>query len=133
MTIRYNCAERQKCYIDAVLPDWSMLDGCFGKTKVKASDIDGCVYQNGSTLFLEKKFPKGWVDEPQMRAINALVKQGNSFIVIWCAASDGSDLSMMRVFGIEGYDPETRVAATLEDFRTAVQKWWNANYKSGCL
>jgi hypothetical protein len=116
-----------------VLPDWAMLDGCFGATKVKASDIDGYIHQNGSVLFLEKKFPNGWLDEPQIRAINTLVKQGNSFIVIWCERSDGSDISLMRVFGVDGFDWQNRQAANLQDFRSAVQQWWQRAYKPGSV
>ena len=108
-----------------------MLDGCFEPTKVQGSDIDGYIHQNGSVLFLEKKFPHGWIDAPQLRAINSLVKQGYSFIVIWCERPDGSDISLMRVFGVEGYDPEIRSPATLQDFRHAVQQWWKSVYKPG--
>ena len=110
-----------------------MLDGCFGNTNVKASDIDGYIHQNGCVLFLEKKFPNGWLDEPQIRAIYTLVKQGNSFIVIWCEQADGSDISLMRVFGIENFNSETRQPAKLQDFRAAVQQWWHNVYKPGSV
>lgn len=131
MTIRHNCNDNG-CYLDQ-LPDWAMLDGCFGKTRVKASDIDGVVYQNGRFLFLEKKFPLGYVDQPQMRAIRTLVEKGYSWIVFWCERSDGRDISMMRVFGIEGYDSTKRISATYEDFRAAVKAWWTEVYEPGCV
>jgi len=135
MTIKWNC-EKSGCYVNNVLPDWAMLDGCFpdgrgGQTNVKGSDVDGYIHQNGAVLFLEKKFPGGWLNEPQMRAITTLVNQGNSFIVIWCTKANGEDITKMRVFGIDGYDSQIRVDATLRDFRTAVQKWWEARYERG--
>jgi hypothetical protein len=128
MTIRHNC-RKQGCYLD-ILPDWAMLDGCFGDTKVKPSDGDGQVHQNGAILFLEKKFPNAVIEPPLRRTIDTHIRQGNSFIAFWCEKKDGSDISKMRVFGIEGYDSDMR-EATLQDFRAAVKKWWQAHYQSG--
>lgn len=127
MTIKWNC-KRDGCYIEKSLPDWSMLDGCFGDTKVGGSDVDGVIYQNGKCLFLEKKFPRGILEQPQIRMINALVAQGNSYITIWCEARDGSDISYMRVWGLSDYDPKDRFKAGLGDFRAAVHLWWAYQY-----
>ncbi len=66
-----------------------MLDGCFGETKVSPGDIDGVAYQNGVCLFLEKKFPNGALQKPQVSMINSLVRQGNSVIAVWCRKPDG--------------------------------------------
>lgn len=133
MTINHNCQKRG-CYV-LTLPDWGMLSGCFGSTKINEgiSDLDGVVYQNGKCLFLEKKFPKGFLSEPQVRMINTLITQGHSFIAIWCERSDGTDISFMRVWGITGYDPTIRSSATLSDFRNAVKKWWKASYQRGMV
>jgi hypothetical protein len=130
MTIKWNC-ERKECYVKKVLPDWSMLNGCFGDTRVSASDLDGWIHQNGRVLFLEKKFPNGDIDERLKRTIGSLVQQGNSMIVIWCEEPDGSDISKMRVFNVIGYDSKFRVDATLADFRMAVQTWWQSVYEPG--
>lgn len=129
MTIRWDC-KKSDCYITKNLPDWSMLDGCFGITKVSPSDIDGVVYQSGKCLFLEKKFPIGVIGPPQLRMINSLISQGNSMIAIWCQSKDGSDISYMQVWGVKGYDQNLRTKACLDDFRAAVCAWWRAAYYS---
>lgn len=130
MTIKWDC-KKQGCHKEKVLPDWSMLNGCFDETTVSGSDVDGVIHQNGKCLFLEKKFPNGFIAPPQMRLITSLVYQGNSFIVFWCEQPDGSDLSSMRVFGISGYPTNARTPATLKDLRTAVKAWWNSVYARG--
>lgn len=35
--------------------DWSVLDGCFGRSKVRPADIDGIVERHGHVLFIETK------------------------------------------------------------------------------
>ena len=37
--------------------DWGVLDGCFGSSRIKASDIDGIVERNLWFLVLETKLP----------------------------------------------------------------------------
>jgi len=131
MTLKWKCA-KQGCYLEQ-LPDWAMLDGCFGTTKVTPGDVDGIIRQNGKCLFLEKKYPAGWLSEPQVWTFEALVAQGNAVVVFWCEKPDGTDISLMRVWGIEGYDSSSRVQATLDDFRAAVKKWWVSVYQPGKL
>jgi hypothetical protein len=131
MTIKWDC-KKQGCYKDVSLPDWAMLNGCFGLTKVSAGDIDGVAYQNGKCLFFEKKFPGGLLEQTQIRVINSLVSQGNSVIAIWCEKPDGSDIKYMRVWGVKDYDPEQRFQAGLADFRAAVSVWWRYQYIGKC-
>lgn len=35
--------------------DYSMLDGCFGDTKIRPTDVDGLIERNGHGLFIETK------------------------------------------------------------------------------
>jgi hypothetical protein len=130
MTINWDC-KKQGCYKQKTLPDWAMLNGCFGATRVSACDVDGLVYQNSRCLFLEKKFPAGFINEPQMRQITSLVYQGNSYIVFWCEQPDGSDISSMRVFGVDGYHCNARTASNLKGLRDAVKTWWSSVYEKG--
>jgi hypothetical protein len=123
MTIKWKCS-KDGCYVEKQLPDWGMLDGCFGNTKVSPSDFDGYIRQNGRFLFLEKKFPNGILERAQIMAINTAVGQGNSVIAIWCENQDGTDISYMRVWGMPEYDPDRRFQASLDDFRAAVKLWW---------
>ena len=41
----------------AGLWDWGILNGCFGDTLIKPTDIDGFVERNGKFLFFETKSP----------------------------------------------------------------------------
>jgi hypothetical protein len=130
VTIRWDC-RALGCYVKETLPDWAMLDGCFGETRIRASDIDGVVHQNGKCLFLEKKYIHGCLEPPQVRAIETLVGQGNSVIAFWCSKTDGSDTMYMRVWGVPGYSSQERFEASIEDVRTAVKTWFDGVYEDG--
>ncbi len=39
----------------AALWDWGFLDGCFGGTKIRVTDVDGFVERNGHYLVIEAK------------------------------------------------------------------------------
>lgn len=131
MSVRWKC-KKEGCYVEKQLPDWGMLDGCFGNTNVTPSDWDGYVRQNGRFLFLEKKFTYGIIERAQMMAIETAVAQGNSVIAIWCERTDGKDISYMRVWGMREYDPTVRFEASLADFRAAVKLWWGRVYIGKC-
>jgi hypothetical protein len=48
---------RNMSQYDRGIWDWSILDGCFGDTKISPTDIDGCIERKGRKLFLETKTP----------------------------------------------------------------------------
>lgn len=131
MTIRYDCKKKGKCYVKHQLPDWAMLNGCFGNTSVQAMDIDGIVHQNGRCLFIDQKSPSKGIEDVQIRTINSLVAQGNSFIIFWCTKTDGSDTSQMRVWNVRGYDSKAKMATDLPGLRKAVTAWWDSVYVQG--
>ena len=102
------------------LPDWVMLNGCFGD-RIRPTDIDGCVERGGLCLFLEHKLPGVPLKRAQEIAFEALAVQGNTVIVFWGKSSGGSDISQMRLFhGSERREPKP---AALEDVRR-VARWW---------
>jgi hypothetical protein len=133
MTIKWNCLDGERCYVRHQLPDWAMLDGCVGQTRVSASDIDGIIHQNGHLLFLEKKHPTGVLSPPQIRVINCLVRHGDAVIAFWCTKPNGEDVTKMRVWGIRGYDSTRLVDASLADLRKAVTTWWGMVYAEGVV
>lgn len=61
--LRWNCQEGKKCYIEQVLPNWSIFNECFRPTKIRVTDVDGLVERNGQFLFIEvkqrKSIPQG--------------------------------------------------------------------------
>lgn len=102
------------------LPDWAILDGCFGGA-IKPTDIDGCVERGGLCLFLEHKLPGAPLKRAQEITFQALATQGNTVIVFWGQAKDGSDVAQMRLF--HGNDAGSIKPATLDDVRR-VARWW---------
>jgi len=54
MTIHFKC-ESGACFKQQHMWDYSMLDGCFGNTKIRPMDVDGLIERNGHGLFIETK------------------------------------------------------------------------------
>lgn len=144
MTLHHKCEpEAANCYLRG-LPDFAMFDdhgnasnnSCFAPSKVRLGDIDGMGYQNGKLLGLEKKYPRGALEGPQLKIINEITRpcpscghnNGNAYIAFWCERSDGQDMQEMRVFNIDGYDPNKIVKASQEDVRNAVKAWWGTAF-----
>lgn len=114
-----------RCYKDT-LPDWAMLDGCFGDTKIKVSDLDGWIHQRGKFLFFEKKGPNAIIKWPQLRAFKSMVAQGNSVIAFWCGTPHGKDINSIWTWNIPSF-PDERRPGTLDDVRRATAAWFEAN------
>uniref|UniRef100_A0A6M3II69 Putative single-stranded DNA-binding protein n=1 Tax=viral metagenome TaxID=1070528 RepID=A0A6M3II69_9ZZZZ len=105
----------------ASLPDWAILNGCFGDTKIRPTDIDGMVERNGKCLFLEHKGRRASLSKAQARAFRSLAEQGNTVITFW---SEGEDVQRFRVDyrgGFKMFDP-----ATLDDLRDIVSRWFSS-------
>lgn len=69
----------------AQLWDWSILNGCFGNTKIRVTDVDGMVERNGRFLFFETKQPSVMsIPRGQMMAYERLMRRGGAvFFVVW--------------------------------------------------
>lgn len=102
------------------LPDWSILNGCFGTTRIRPTDIDGCVERRGTCLFLEHKGPGGKVGGAQDGLFRALAAQGNAVIVYWTGTSL-EDVTDVRVYW---KDTVYNRAADLESFKGLVTRWF---------
>lgn len=108
------------------IQDWAILDGCFGKTRIRPSDIDGFVERRGTCLFLEGKGLDAPLTQGQAIGYLTLARQGNTVIVFW---GKGKAIARMRV--ITRGDPGVVQPATLNDLRRAVATWYqNANRSS---
>jgi hypothetical protein len=107
------------------LPDWSILDGCFGNTQIHPTDVDGCVERKGVCLFLEAKKTGVGLGQGQLGVFKALVRQGNTVIVFWGSglnrAAD-ANVTHMVIFSQQGNRPF--VPADLDDLRDAVAAWY---------
>lgn len=101
------------------IQDWAILDGCFGTTRIKPSDIDGFVERRGVCLFLEGKGHGVPLTTGQGIAYVSLAKQGNTVIVFW---GRDKDISRMRV--ITPTDDTMINPASLQHLRHAVSAWY---------
>lgn len=80
----------------AGLWDWSILDGCFGETKIKPTDVDGFVERHGKFLWLETKAPGASIPHGQMLTFLALQKlQVFTIMVIWGEKNAPVEIQLM--------------------------------------
>lgn len=64
--------------------DWGFLDGCFGNTRVKVTDIDGMIERRGYFLILETKLPDVEIPKGQSILFDALVSTKRfRVLIIW--------------------------------------------------
>ena len=64
--------------------DWGCLDGCFGETKIKPTDIDGFVERNGRFLIFETKKPNADIPMGQQITFDRLIELGVvTVVIIW--------------------------------------------------
>ena len=102
----------------AGLWDWSILNGCFGDTKIKVSDIDGCIERNGKTLMFETKAPDVEIPFGQALMYKALAKT-STVMIVWGTKNDPVKLRIMYGDACRDYDP-----CDLELFREKVSRWY---------
>lgn len=100
--------------------DWAILDGCFGDTKIKISDIDGFAERNGHFLILECKFrPSDPIPTGQEIAFKKLAQSKLfTIIVLWGDKSPEA----MKIYYANGNITEQK-EANLNDLRNVVS-WW---------
>ena len=96
--------------------DWDILDGCFGKGKIRPSDIDGVVERNGHFLFLEAK-PQGKELGTGQRILfeRLAAKPDITVLVLWGEKEQPEEM------WIVGFDKQP---CTLEDVRHYCRRWF---------
>src|SRR5690349_19824127 len=100
--------------------DWSLLDGCFGPTRIRPSDLDGVVERKGCLLVLEAKSPGVSVPAGQMRMLRALAHSGHvTVIVIW-----GHPQQPETLLWIDAHRTLGPVAADANLLRDWVSHWF---------
>lgn len=76
-----------QAFVDSIW-DWGFLDSCFGKTKIKVSDVDGIAERNGKFLFIETKGDSVPVPLGQKIMHDNLLKTNIfSVIILWGEAN----------------------------------------------
>ena len=98
--------------------DWKILDGCFGESRIKPTDIDGMVERNGNFLFLETKSPGASLPVGQEISFKHLVRRAGAVVmVVW---GEQNNPQQLRVFSHKHPDGKT-IDADGEKFRHLVQ------------
>lgn len=102
--------------------DWAILDGCFGKTRIRPSDIDGYVERNGNFLVIEAKSHNKSLDAGQRISFTNMIKTGRFVVlIVW---GETNKPEKMQIF------PDEIKKATLADLRRMVS-WWYKNADKG--
>jgi len=100
--------------------DWGILDGCFGDTRIKPTDIDGCIERNGHSLFIETKGPGVPVPDGQVIMFRNWVKTGViSVLVIWGETNKPQEMMMYTFWGEKSKRP-----IDLDGLKKAVSSWY---------
>lgn len=103
--------------------DWAILDGCFGDTKIKPTDIDGFVERRGNFLILETKQPSAGIPEGQELTFKALVKRAGAVVIVIFGEQNKPE--RLKVYsqkypnGLEVNDPDGAL------LRRYVAEWFN--------
>lgn len=106
---------------------WSVLDGCFGNSRIGVTDIDGCVERRGNVLFIESKRTGVSVPTGQRILFESLQSAGHSVLVVH---GDAGANRLPAVTGVQIYNPgadgpEDVQAANTDDFRRLVARWYS--------
>lgn len=107
--------------------DWKILDGCFGRTRIKPTDIDGLVERGGNLLILETKSPGASIPDGQALTFKRMVQQGvdanklNVVIVIWGENGTPEKLRVYSSVHPDGHD----VDGDIGTLRRYVSKWFD--------
>ena len=100
--------------------DWAILNGCFGDSKIKPTDIDGAIERNGFFLFLEAKAPGAQLKMGQRIFYEQLTRVKHiSAIVVWGQTNRPAQYQMHNWIGTSKILP-----CTPEKFRAIVAKWY---------
>lgn len=100
--------------------DWGILNGCFGKSKIAPTDIDGAVERNGKFLFLETKKPETEIPTGQDIFYRGLVSAGHSVLYIWGEKNQPQKLRLITPNMDRTYHD-----ADIKTLRELVEKWYH--------
>lgn len=118
--------ENEKLYLEGIW-DWAILDGCFGDTKIKPTDIDGFIERNGKFLVIETKKVGVPVKDGQLITFKSLIKTGAfSVLIVWGERNKPEKILKMTRNGTVQFEN-----SNLEKLREIVSNWFiyaNSNY-----
>lgn len=101
--------------------DWGCLDGCFGDSKVRPTDIDGFVERRGRFLVIETKEPTAKVSQGQEITFQALARTRLfTILIVW-----GHPGKPERIRFISARDERYYENANLDTLRRIVGRWYH--------
>lgn len=99
--------------------DWGILDGCFGDTKIKPTDLDGFIERKGKFLVIETKSPNVEVTKGQQITFDALINTGYfTVIVVWGEANKPEKIKLITSQAQKEYP------GSIAKFREIVSRWY---------
>lgn len=105
----------------ANLWDWGCLRGCFGKTRIEPTDIDGFVERNNRFLAIETKAPSVPIKTGQRITYENLIKTG--FFTVMFVWGKPQRPEKIEIWFRDGRQ-ELFEKADLRLFRYLVKKWF---------
>jgi hypothetical protein len=113
--------ENPKRYVEGIW-DWSVLDGCFGDTKIKPQDIDGSTERKGNFLHLEAKSVNAEIKSGQEIYWRNRIKSGRDTVIfIW---GDAKTKTVEKIRVMSAWEDKTYDPSNLEMFREKVAAWF---------
>jgi len=99
--------------------DWAILDGCFGESRIKPSDIDGIVERNGHFLVLETKDSGASLPKGQEIMFKRMAETGLFTVMIVWGKTDQPE--RLRVIHKKG---DRDIPCDIELLRDWVDRWY---------
>ena len=101
--------------------DWSCLDGCFGQTKIKPTDMDGYVERHGYFIGFETKLPNVPIPDGQNITFEKLVSSGYwTVLIAWGNPGNPIELELRTRWKTMHYQN-----TNLDKMRELVSKWFD--------
>ena len=102
--------------------DWAILDGCFGQTRIKPTDVDGLIERHGCFLFLEAKADGKEVSQGQNITFRQLSRQPRTFVIAFNGNREERTISRIVLYR-NGQEIEQENPG-VETLRSLVARWY---------
>lgn len=113
--------QNMDAFIDA-LWDWGFLDGCFGGTRIRVSDLDGMVERNGWCLIIEAKGLGKQIPRGQQIMFRVLAGKGFTILVLW---GEPNQPKHMQIWYPHQHDPKPCTSSSIREVQDVVRRWFN--------
>ena len=111
--------------------DWAILDGCFGDTRIRPTDIDGLTERKGKFLLLEAKQSGVKIPMGQQLTFNALRNTGLfTIIIMW---GEQNKPEAIEILYPAPYPVKKQHPAGMAELREIVSRWYGYADKGSSL